>query len=452
MIKNYGIGRKFYKVFVCLLSILLLNVLILPIHNTVGAAEDSPVAEPEEFFSILSDGIEVLNYFEAYGTSTNDHYTVVGVYIAANEEIHLILDNDKNTANQTRFYNPMLNGQEAAGYGLSFTNYEPYWYEAGTTISLSFPDSTTKEVTGVRLFDFNLGQMMSYLNEENTLQMLNQADGFSIRGMTFYLNLGHTITKEVNKPLATIGDELIYTVVVENTGELTLSGINVYDDQPEGISVTGVSEDMETWNDPVLTDGVALVAAGLTLLPGESKTYYIKATVTEDANDGDVIINTAFTGGNVPRKEADAEVKIEVKVKVTIKKVITGNFGDLGRKFSFSVTSDKGNHSYNFELGNNQTKVLENLPAGAVLTLTEESAGYSVTVMAAGNEIEANEENEYLLPLGKNDVTVTVTNHSNIDINTGINLDSLPYIIILALVIIGIAVLLIRRYGIRSED
>ena len=101
MIKNYGIGRKFYKVFVCLLSILLLNVLILPIHNTVGAAEDSPVAEPEEFFSILSDGIEVLNYFEAYGTSTNDHYTVVGVYIAANEEIHLILDNDKNTANQT---------------------------------------------------------------------------------------------------------------------------------------------------------------------------------------------------------------------------------------------------------------------------------------------------------------------------------------------------------------
>jgi len=421
--------------------------MVLPVWNAAEAAET------DESFSILLDDTTVLNYFPATGTSTNNHYTVKGVYITTTGDIHLILDNDKNTANQTRFYNPKLNGMEAAGYGLSHEDYQPYWEEVGGNYTLNFSDGSTSTITGVRMFVFNLGPMMYYLQASNTLQILNQAGGFSIEGMTFTLNLGHEISKKVNSEesvTALIGEELIYTVTVINTGQLPLGGINVYDDEPDGITIIGISENNTDWNNnpqkEVTEDEngneitVVTLASGLSLDPGKSKTYYVKAVVNEDANHDDVIVNTAYTGGNVPRQEDTAEATVQVKVRVIIKKIITGNFGDMSREFQFAVRIN-GNEQPSFSLGHGGTKVYENLDPGDVITLLENSQGYDVTVKTGENVIQPDSEGRYIITLpGIKEITITVSNHKEVNISTGVSLDSLPYVIILALVIAGISI------------
>ena len=82
---------------------------------------------------------------------------------------------------------------------------------------------------------------------------------------------------------------------------------------------------------------------------------------------------------------------------VTIKKLVTGNMGDTSKAFNFTVTSDK--------------------PMG--------------------------EDTAYQLSNGN--MTATITNNKSVDVDTGITLDSIPFVLILA-VCAGAAVLfLIKR-------
>ena len=415
--------------------------------------------------------IPVKNYLKATGTSTNNHYTVVGVYIDMNDNVHVIIDNVKKTANQVRFHSPKLNEEEALGFDLEAEPngkpdpnkeyYDQYWNEIDTSLKLEFQDTdkTIISVTGKRLFDFNFGQMLEHVKATNTLQILNDADGFSIRDISFDLNLQHKIVKDVNKPLATRGDELIYTITIKNTGEFPLSGINVYDDEPDGITILGISENNLAWGDPgwatpsediKLENGknitIVTVATKLALDKETSKTYYIKAVVDEDVTDNKVITNTAFTGGSVPREQDTANVTIELKTDVTIKKLITGNFGDLSRAFSFTVAIKDGSQE-SFELSHEGTHTIKDLSSSDVITLTEASNGYEVTVMIGETKIIPDGNDEYTIDLSEHgtDITITITNHKEIPINTGVFTGTLPYIIILTFTIVALSAIIILR-------
>ena len=398
---------------------------------------------------------QVKNYFEAIGNSTNDHYSVVGVYIASNDDVHLILDNDKNTANQVRFHSPMLNGSGAAGFGLNFGNYESYWDEIGTSLTLNFSDGSTNVITGVRLFDFNLGPMTENLQETNSLQMLNQADGFSIRGMSFTLNLDYQIDKKVNgldAITSSPGEEVIYTVTVSNSGQYLLSGINVFDDVPLGLTILEVSTDNVNWSNANFnSSGDIILDSGLTLAVGGSKTYYVKALVNEDVDHGDIITNTAYVNGSVPRKEANASITVENStIDLTIKKFVSGNFGDLSQAFPFIVTLDNGD-AYNFELSDGQSKTLEEIPENSILTLKEDVSGYEVTLVVDGDEVLSNPDGSYTISVAHmEDATIEVTNHKDVDINTGISLDSMPYLMLLAVAVISLGVKIVHKGRIKD--
>ena len=192
---------------------------------------------------------------------------------------------------------------------------------------------------------------------------------------------------------------------------------------------------------------------------------------------------------------------------VTITKQVTGLLGDTNKEFAFSVsitqnnvactgvTAKKGDQTVsdltNFTLKHNETVTLENVPIGATITVTEVAPGEHYTVSATGHGSEKNggsdvtftydavantatasdaDEADLMLLSMDEDTAVDadgdavayddgttvgnnqiiVTNHCGLLPDTGVLLDTLPYIVILAVVAGGVALLMLRKR--RKED
>lgn len=192
---------------------------------------------------------------------------------------------------------------------------------------------------------------------------------------------------------------------------------------------------------------------------------------------------------------------------VTITKQVTGLLGDTNKEFAFNVsikqngedctgvTAKKGDQTVsdltNFTLKHNETVTLENVPIGATITVNESTPGEHYTVYSTGyndgqngsgevtfkyvavaNTAAASDTDEADLMLLSMDegtavdtdavaladatdkmVTnnaIMVTNHCTLFPDTGVLLDTLPYIVILAVVAGGVALLMLRKR--RKED
>lgn len=193
---------------------------------------------------------------------------------------------------------------------------------------------------------------------------------------------------------------------------------------------------------------------------------------------------------------------------VTITKEVKGLLGDTQKNFTFNVsittkdgkvysndvTAKKGNDTVplnNFTLKHNETVTLENVPIGATITVTEVTPGEHYNVSATGHNGEKNGGNNVtftyvavantatagdadeadLMLLSMDEGTavdadgdavaydsgikvdnnqIIVTNHATLKPDTGVLLDTLPYIVILAVVAGGVALLMLRKH--RKED
>ena len=191
---------------------------------------------------------------------------------------------------------------------------------------------------------------------------------------------------------------------------------------------------------------------------------------------------------------------------VTITKHVTGLLGDTNKDFAFSVSITQNNVACtgviakkdgkavtltDFTLTHGETVTLENVPIGATITVTEVAPGEHYTVSATGysdgqngsgevtfkyvavaNTATASDADEAdLMLLSMEDGTavdtdavaladatdktvpnnaITVTNHCTLFPDTGVLLDTLPYIVILAVVAGGVALLMLRKR--RKED
>lgn len=199
----------------------------------------------------------------------------------------------------------------------------------------------------------------------------------------------------------------------------------------------------------------------------------------------------------------------KVTSNVTITKQVTGLLGDTNKDFEFrvnitqkdgsdcskGVTAKKDNVSFElkngFNLKHGESVTLENVPIGATITVTEETPGAHYKVSATGYTTEqdgggkvkftyvavantptggdANEANLTLLSVDEDtavgddgeavaydtgaEVTnnqITVINRCDLMPDTGVLLDTLPYIVILAVVAGGVALLMLRKR--RKED
>lgn len=191
---------------------------------------------------------------------------------------------------------------------------------------------------------------------------------------------------------------------------------------------------------------------------------------------------------------------------VTITKQVTGLLGDTNKDFAFSVsitqndvactgvTAKKNGETVSlngFNLKHNETVTLENVPIGATITVKESAPGEHYTVYSTGysdgqnggrdvtftygavaNTATASDTDEAdLMLLSMDEGTavdadgdavaydsgievdnnqIIVTNHCGLIPDTGVLLDTLPYIVILAVVAGGVALLMLRKH--RKED
>lgn len=151
-------------------------------------------------------------------------------------------------------------------------------------------------------------------------------------------------------------------------------------------------------------------------------------------------------------------------VKLTVTKTVTGNFGDKSKAFQFSMQVDGGNSfeltakgtalpkgsqsDYIFSLKHGENIVIEGMPVGKKIVLAETNAEQYTVSFNDTVETNRNYVNEKGL---KENTTINVTNHRNVSPDTGVFVDSLPYILIIACVA-GVAALFLIRRRKKRED
>ena len=149
--------------------------------------------------------------------------------------------------------------------------------------------------------------------------------------------------------------------------------------------------------------------------------------------------------------------------KLDVKKTVTGNLGDKNKYFEFKVklTGEKGKtyrDSYavtggsntenpstikigeetTFLLKHDETIHIENLPYDVTYTVTETpAAGYTTEKTGDTGKINAVVQ------------TAAFTNTKTGEVDTGVVLNNMPYILVLAVLAAGVAVFIIRK---RRED
>lgn len=171
---------------------------------------------------------------------------------------------------------------------------------------------------------------------------------------------------------------------------------------------------------------------------------------------------------------------VPVSADLTISKTVTGMLGDQHKAFTFQIV-DKDNKPVALSADNivtsteglteeDKTKVglvgdgtdgkftlvsgasitLKNLPSGEYKVIEDTVVGYD-TSWKLGESGELHEKSvEATVAVQGTAQTIAFTNHATLKPDTGVLLDTLPYIVILAVVAGGVALLMLRKR--RKED
>ena len=143
------------------------------------------------------------------------------------------------------------------------------------------------------------------------------------------------------------------------------------------------------------------------------------------------------------------------KTSLTVSKTVTGKLGDMSKEFEFKVcyTDTTGaSQTATLNLASGKSATVENIKVGSVITVTETDPNpasstnkyyttYSVNGAAAVEGYTATIESA--AADGNN--TVAFVNNKDYNPDTGVSLDSLPYVIVLTLAIAGSVAFIIRR-------
>ena len=153
-------------------------------------------------------------------------------------------------------------------------------------------------------------------------------------------------------------------------------------------------------------------------------------------------------------------------VKLTVTKTVTGNFGDKSKAFEFSMKVDGGNtfdltvngtalakgsqSDYTFSLKHGESIEIKGIPVGKQIVLAETNAD-KYGVKFGENDMITSGPRAVTIASLTADTEITVENDRNTQPDTGVFVDSLPYILIIACVAGAAALFLIRRRKNRED-
>ena len=147
---------------------------------------------------------------------------------------------------------------------------------------------------------------------------------------------------------------------------------------------------------------------------------------------------------------------------VVISKIVKGLFGDHEKSFNFVVTVNNGDgHEFNLKHGQSSDAVIEAKVRDTLIITENDVAGYTVSAVIRGKS--GNELTYKMNELDKEAATKTITievtedmitdsgihieviNERDATIDNGVLLDTLPYILILGVVVGGAVLLFVRK-------
>lgn len=163
---------------------------------------------------------------------------------------------------------------------------------------------------------------------------------------------------------------------------------------------------------------------------------------------------------------------VPASANLTISKTVTGKLGDTNKAFTFTITKADGTSANiteaNIETTDNTRAVwqgngkftlkdgasitFKNLPSGEYKVVEDDYSDEKYdTSWQIGTDGEVHEKNSTAtVTIGTTEQTVHFTNHRTLEPDLGVLLDTLPYIVILAVVAGGVALLMLRKR--RKED
>lgn len=161
---------------------------------------------------------------------------------------------------------------------------------------------------------------------------------------------------------------------------------------------------------------------------------------------------------------------VPASANLTISKTVTGKLGDTNKAFTFTITKADGTAANitntNIEIseadrakvewkGNGQFTLkdgasitFKNLPSGEYKVIEVSYTHYETSYVVDSKTPENGQEAR--VTIGTDAKTLAFTNHCTLFPDTGVLLDTLPYIVILAVVAGGVALLMLRKR--RKED
>lgn len=163
---------------------------------------------------------------------------------------------------------------------------------------------------------------------------------------------------------------------------------------------------------------------------------------------------------------------VPASANLTVTKTVTGKLGDTNKAFTFQILDASGNPvtltTGNYEFSNTNGALLndgtdgkftlkdgasitfKNLPSGQYKVVEDNYSGekYETSyVVDSGTPVNGQEAS---VTIGTDAKQINFTNHRTLEPDLGVLLDTLPYIVILAVVAGGVALLMLRKH--RKED
>lgn len=165
---------------------------------------------------------------------------------------------------------------------------------------------------------------------------------------------------------------------------------------------------------------------------------------------------------------------VPASANLTVSKTVTGKLGDTNKAFTFTITKADGTpvnitianieiseadrakvewlDNGKFTLKDGASITFKNLPSDEYKIVEEDYSGEKYeTSWQIGTDGVVHEKNSTAtVTIGTTEQTVHFTNHRTLEPDLGVLLDTLPYIVILAVVAGGVALLMLRKR--RKED
>ena len=163
---------------------------------------------------------------------------------------------------------------------------------------------------------------------------------------------------------------------------------------------------------------------------------------------------------------------VPASANLTVTKTVTGKLGDTNKAFTFQILDASGNPvtltTGNYEFSNTNGALLndgtngkftlkdgasitfKNLPSGEYKIVEEDYTGEKYETSYVVDSGTSTDGQEATVTIGTDAKQINFTNHRTLEPDLGVLLDTLPYLVILAVVAGGVALLMLRKR--RKED